>query len=163
MITALGWPVYVKPQLDELRRADAIFVLGGSGDAAYALALEYALQGLTTQVVFSNPNGAEAIWLTDLCSHQRYRFNVSCVEPDPPTTRGEAHAFQRLAESKGWHSVIVLAQTPHISRARYILERCFHGDLMMGKSETELWPLQWAWSYVYQTAGYVRAAVQSGC
>lgn len=161
--TVVGWPLYVTPQLDVLRRADAIFVLGGSGDVAYTLGLEYALQGQTSHVVFSNPNGSEAIWLNDLCSHQRYPFSVSCIEPDPATTRGEARALGRLARSNGWHSVIVLTDAPHISRARYIIQRCFHGDLMMGKSETELWPLEWAWSYVYQTAGFIRAALQSGC
>ncbi|GFG54433.1 hypothetical protein MAGR_58740 [Mycolicibacterium agri] len=163
VVTMLGWPVYVTPQVDQLRHADAVFVLGGSGDAAYTLGLEYALQGYTADVVFSNPNGAEAIWLTDLCSHQRYRFTVSCVEPNPRTTRGEARALERLATAKGWHSVIVLTDAPHITRARYIIQRCFHGDLMMRESETELSPLEWARSFIYQTAGFVRAAVQSGC
>jgi uncharacterized SAM-binding protein YcdF (DUF218 family) len=163
VVAILGWPVYVTPQLDELRRADAIFVLGGSGDAAYTLGLEYALQGQASDVVFSNPNGAEAIWLTDLCSHQRYPFTVTCVEPNPPTTRGEARALERLATSRAWHSVIVLTDAPHISRARYIIQRCFDGDLMMRKSETDLSPLEWAWSYAYQTAGFIRAALQSGC
>jgi uncharacterized SAM-binding protein YcdF (DUF218 family) len=162
-VIALGWPAYVTPKLDKLHRADAIFVLGGSGDSAYTLGLEYALQGLASNVVFSNPNGAEAIWLNDLCSHQRYSFTVTCVEPDPPTTRGEARALQRLARSKGWHSVIMLTVAPHISRARYVTQRCFDGDLIMGESETELSPLEWAWSYAYQTAGFVRAGLQSGC
>jgi uncharacterized SAM-binding protein YcdF (DUF218 family) len=162
-VTISGWPVYVAPQIDQLRRADAIFVLGGSGDGAYTLGLEYALQGKAAQVVFSNPNANEAIWLEDLCDHQRYAFKVTCVEPNPPTTRGEARALGRLATAQGWQRVIVLTGTPHISRARYIIQRCFTGDLMMAKSESDLSLLDWAWSYVYQTAGYVRAVLQAGC
>lgn len=146
-----------------LRPADAIFVLGGVGDERYTLALEHALEGYAPQVVFSNPNAAEAIWLRDLCSHRRYSFTVSCIEPDPPTTRGEARALRHLVEVNNWHSVIVVTWTPHISRARWILQRCFHGDLIMDAAGTELLPTDWVWSYVYQTAGYVRAALQSGC
>jgi hypothetical protein len=163
VIAAAGWPVYVRPQVDELGHADAIFVLGGHGDEPYTFGLEYALAGLADQVVFSNPNGAEAVWLVDLCDHRRYSFTVSCIEPDPPTTRGEAQAFTQLANSRGWHSVIVLTTAPHISRARFILQRCFDGQVMMGQTGTDEWPLQWAWSYLYQTAGYLRAAFQSGC
>lgn len=163
VVAVIGWPVYVNPQLESLRPADAIFVLGGPDDARYTLGIEYALEGLAPQLVFSNPVGAEAIWMIDLCRHQRYSFTVSCIEPDPPTTRGEARALRRLAESNGWESVIVVTYTPHISRARYILQRCFKGDLIMGETEADLSPPDWAWSYVYQTAGYVRAALQSGC
>ena len=163
VVTVLGWPVYVRPQRDKLRPADAIFVLGGPGDSRYTLGLEHALQGSAPQVVFSNPIGSDATWLTDLCMHQRYRFTVSCIEPDPPTTRGEARALRRLAQSKGWHSVIVVTDTPHISRARYILERCFDGVLIMNSNEGPLLPPDWAWSYVYQSVAFVRAALQSGC
>jgi hypothetical protein len=163
VIAAIGWPVYVRPQVDELHRADAIFVLGGQGDEAYTFGLEYALQGLADQVVFSNPNASEAIWLADLCDHRRYSFTITCLEPDPPTTRGEARAFEQLASSKEWRSVIVLTSAPHISRARFIIQRCFNGGIMMGQTGTDHWPSQWAWSYVYQTAGYVRAALQPGC
>lgn len=162
-IAALGWPVYVKPHLDELHQADAIYVLGGPGAERYSVGLEVALKGYASHVVMSNPIGAGSVWLTDLCTHQRYSFTVTCVEPQPPTTRGEARELRRLAESEGWQSVIVVTFMPHISRARYVLERCFDGDLMMNDSEVELSLADWAWNYAYQTAGYVRAALQSDC
>lgn len=163
VIAVLGWPVYVRPQTDVPRGADAIFVLGGGGDEPYTLALEYALEGYAGHVVFSNPNGADAVWLVDLCEHRRYPFEVSCIEPDPPTTRGEARALRRLAEINQWHSVMVITWVPHISRARWIIRRCFDGELVMVASGPNLSPPDWGWNYVYQTAGYVRAALQSGC
>jgi len=35
-----GLPVYVRPQIDQLRRADAILVLGGYGNARYDFGLD---------------------------------------------------------------------------------------------------------------------------
>lgn len=163
LVIALGWPVYVRPQIDKLRPADAVFVLGGTGTARYTVGLENALAGLAPRVVFSNPMGSSNVWLSDLCTHQRYEFAVSCIRPNPPTTRGEARALRDLANAEGWRSVIVVTYTPHISRARYIIERCFHGALMLDNSEEYMSPLDWAFSYIYQSAGYVHAALQSGC
>lgn len=163
LVTIAGWPVYVRPQRDELRKADAIFVLGGPGVARYTVGLEDALAGYAPRLVLSNPIGDDNTWLVDLCSHQRYDFAITCFVPDPPTTKGEARVLQRMAEAEGWKSVIVVTYLPHISRARYIIEQCYDGELMMDDAEAALTPFDWAWVYLYQTAGYVRAALQDGC
>jgi uncharacterized SAM-binding protein YcdF (DUF218 family) len=155
--------VYVTPQIDSLRRADAIFVLGGNGYERYPYAIELALQGLAPQVVVSNPAGFHDIWLTDLCAHQRYPFTVTCFEPEPATTKGEARELSKLATQEGWRTVIVVTFRPHISRARYILERCFDGELVMTESPSDLSVGYWMWAYAYQTLGYLRAAAEPGC
>ena len=158
-----GLPVYALPQTDPLRPADAIFVLGGNGYERYPYALELALQGLAPRVVVSNPAGDQDIWLTDLCKNQPYRFEVSCFVPDPATTKGEARELRRLAAAQGWHTVIVVTFRPHISRARYIVQQCFDGDVIMTESPADLSVGYWMWTYVYQTVGYFRAALQPGC
>jgi uncharacterized SAM-binding protein YcdF (DUF218 family) len=158
-----GLPVYVSPQIDSLRRADAIFVLGGNGYERYPYAIELALQGLAPRVVMSNPAGAQDIWLTDLCEHQRYAFTVSCFEPEPATTKGEASELRKLATEHGWRTVIVVTFRPHISRARYIIEQCFDGQLIMTESPADLSIGYWMWAYAYQTLGYVRAALDPDC
>jgi uncharacterized SAM-binding protein YcdF (DUF218 family) len=163
LIVAIGYPFYVEPQTDPLRSADAIVVLGGPGHERYPRGLELALAGYAPHLVMSNPSGAKDRWLTDLCTHRRYEFDVSCFEPDPPTTRGEARELRRLAEANNWHTVIVVTFTPHISRARYILSRCYDGELIMRASPADVAPGYWVFSYAYQTAGYVRAALQPGC
>jgi uncharacterized SAM-binding protein YcdF (DUF218 family) len=163
VVAAAGFPVYAAPQIDTLRPADAIFVLGGNGAERYPYALELALQGLAPRVVMSNPAGAQDIWLTDLCTRQRYPFTVSCFEPDPATTKGEAQELGRLARAEGWHTVIVVTFRPHISRARYIVQQCFDGQLIMTESPADLSPEYWVWAYAYQTVGYVRAAFEPGC
>ena len=158
-----GFPIYVTPQVDPLRRADAIFVLGGDGYERYPYALELALQGLAPRVVVSNPAGQQDIWLTDLCEHQHYRFTVRCFEPEPATTLGEARELRRLASDEGWRDVIVVTFRPHISRARYILEQCFDGELIMDDSPADLSIEDWLWAYFYQTGAYLRAALEPAC
>ena len=56
-----------------------------------------------------------------------------------------------------------MTYTPHVSRARYIVEKCFDGELIMAASPVRLSVLDWAWMYVYQTAGYVKSVLQGGC
>lgn len=158
-----GAPFYGMPRIDPLRHADAIFVLGGHGYERYPYALELAETGLAPRVVMSNPAGTQDIWLTDLCTHQRYAFRIQCFDPQPATTKGEARELRELADQNHWNSVIVVTFRPHISRARYILQRCFDGELLMTESPADISVGYWLWSYVYQTAGYARATLQKGC
>jgi uncharacterized SAM-binding protein YcdF (DUF218 family) len=145
------------------RRADAIFVLGGGAYERYPYALELALLDFAPRVVMSNPRGSRDIWMTDLCGSQRYDFPITCFEPTPSTTRGEAQELRRLAHLYGWKRVIVVTSVPHISRARFILDRCFDGELVMASSPEDISLSYWAWTYAYQTAGYVRAFSHTEC
>ena len=99
----------------------------------------------------------------ELCAAPHPRFNLHCFVPDPPTTKGEGRELRRLASQYGWRTVIVVTFRPHISRARFILEQCFDGDLVMVASPAHISVPRWAFEYVYQTAGYVRAVLQPGC
>jgi hypothetical protein len=80
-VVTAGFPIYVAPQIDDLRHADAIFVLGGRGYERYSYGLALALRGVAPQLVVSNPAGAQDIWLTDLCEHQRYAFTATALPP----------------------------------------------------------------------------------
>ena len=83
--------------------------------------------------------------------------------PDPSTTKGEGRTLRQLADENGWRTVIVVTFTPHVSRARFILAQCFDGALIMAASPGPTSALSWAFQYLYQTAGYVRALLQPGC
>lgn len=163
LLVAVGAPVYVMPQIDPLRRADAIVVLGGHDYERYAFGLGLALEGYAPEVVMSNPAGEADLWLTDLCDHRRYSFEVSCFVPDPPTTQGEAVAIGDYAAQRDWRSIIVVTMGPHISRARYIVAKCFRGDLIMRQSPAPMSLGCWIYTCLYQTAGYLKAALHSGC
>lgn len=158
-----GIPVYVRPQVDPLRHADAILVIGGYGEERYRLGIELSTHGWAPNLVVSNPVGAGDVWKRNYCSTPPVGVTVHCFAPDPPTTKGEARELRRLATQYGWHTVIVVTFKPHISRARYILEKCFNGDLVMVASPTHVSAFRWAYEYLYQTAGYLRAAFQPGC
>ena len=155
-----GYPVYVRPQIDTLRRADAILVVGGDAPRArYRYGLELARQGWAPHLVLSNPSGQ----VDRACARRDERFTTQCFEPDPPTTLGEARELRRLAHENGWRTVIVVTYPPHVSRARYIIGKCFDGELIMAASPGRLSALGWAWMYVYQSAGYVKSFVQGSC
>lgn len=158
-----GLPVYVRPQIDSLRRADAILILGGFGDSRYSYGLDLGLQGWAPNLVVSNPIGATDQWERNFCTAPPPRLTLHCFVPDPPTTKGEGLELRRLAEQYGWHTVIVVTFRPHISRARFILERCFLGDLIMVESPEHVPLSRWVFEYFYQTTGYLRAVLERGC
>jgi uncharacterized SAM-binding protein YcdF (DUF218 family) len=165
---AAGYPVYVRPQIDTVRKADAILVLGGtSAGARYRYGLDLARQGWAPNLVLSNPYGAEdrdtAELVTKICQTPQPGLNIVCFDPDPRTTLGEGAQLRRLADENHWETVIVVTFVPHVSRARYIIGKCFDGELVMVASPTHLGPVGWTWMYIYQTAGYIKAALQTDC
>lgn len=159
-----GVPVYVRPQTDPLRHADAILILGGTGQDRYPFGIELGVQGWAPTVVISLERlGMNDPWARKYCAKANPKFDTRCFVPDPPNTVGEARELRRLAARFGWRTVIVVTFRPHISRARFILAQCFDGDLVMVASPAQLSFSQWSFEYVKQTAAYVRAAVQPGC
>ena len=158
-----GWPVYVCPQVDQPRRADAVFVLGGADYGRYPFGFELGTQGWARTVVVSNPNGTDDPWLSETCRTPQAAFELICFSPTPATTRGEGQELRRLAAERGWSTVIVVTSRPHISRARFILARCFTGELVMVATPTPTSIKRWAFEYIAQTAGYIRAVLQPGC
>lgn len=159
-----GLPLYVRPQIDKPRRADAILILGGADYRRYPFGFDLGVDGgWAPDVVMSIPRGTHDWWLTDACSTRHPRIRLHCFVPDPPTTKGEGRELRRLAVQYGWRTVIVVTFRPHISRARFILEQCFTGDLVMVASPAHISDSRWGFEYVYQTAGYLRAMLQPGC
>ncbi|MFC6011344.1 YdcF family protein [Nocardia lasii] len=147
------WPVYVRPRVDDVRRADAILVLGGAHDGREQLGLRLAADGYAPRVLISNPY--EHSPMVNRICHGGYSFEVVCFDPEPRTTLGEGRALAHFGGD--WDRVIVVTFTPHISRARYILGKCWAGELLFVDPEPSLSPVRWAWDYAYQSAGYVKA------
>lgn len=161
---AAGYPVYVRPQTDQPRPADAILVLGGTASAQrYLTGLELAADGLAPALVLSNPYRPRDPVLDALCAGQQPGFAVVCFAPEPRTTLGEGRQLRRLEAENGWRSVIVVTSTPHVTRARYIIGKCFDGELIMIGTPARLSVAGWAWLYAYHSAGYVKSWLQGQC
>ncbi|WP_083897699.1 YdcF family protein [Nocardia vinacea] len=157
-----GLPVYVHPQTDPLRHADAIVVLGGTAYERFDVGLALAERGYAPQLLISRSTGEDDSVMDRYCA-PRFEFTVSCFVPDPWTTDGEAREIARRASLYGWRHIIVVTYTPHVSRARYIVGKCFHGELTMVASPSDDGLKFWTWMYIRQSAGYVRAFFSRGC
>ncbi|RDI62917.1 YdcF family protein [Nocardia pseudobrasiliensis] len=157
-----GLPVFVHPQVDPLRPADAIVVLGGTAYERFDIGLDLAERGYAPELLISRSTGADDSVMDKYCARE-YPFHVDCFVPDPWTTQGEAQEIARQTARHGWRHIIVITNTPHVSRARYIVGKCFHGQLTMVASPAESGLRYWAWMYIRQSGGYIRAFVSSGC
>lgn len=163
-VVAGGYPVYVDPQLDPVTHADAVVVLGGSDvDGRAEHGLELVQAGVADQLVLSNPYGSARTTTARICRGSFPGIDVSCFAPDPSTTQGEAQQIRALAAERGWHDIVVVTGVYHVSRARWIISRCYDGGLTMTAPASRPTLQNWVYQYAYQTLGYAKAALRTGC
>ena len=121
---ASGTIFFAHARPDSLVRADAIVVLGGEHDGREAYGLKLAEQGYAHTVLLSDLYGSTDSVMKKSC-RPRPDIEVICQQPVPSTTRGEALMARTLAETRGWHSIIVVSWRYHLPRARRIFDLCF--------------------------------------
>jgi len=156
---------FVHPEKDDPGTAEAIFVLGGGGDRV-DFALDLVRDGVATDVVFASPFVAEeGVWAARPCNAIRPErvpdeATFTCHEPDSGTTRGEARLLRDLALENGWESVVVVASTDQVTRARRLIERCWTGDARItGPDHDDPWPIR----AFYEWGAGMKATVIRGC
>ncbi|WP_062379480.1 hypothetical protein [Demequina pelophila] len=165
----VGIPLYVFPAHDEPREVDVAYVIGPPTDARMRVAEAMVAAGQADAVMVS---------VTEDPDVRRYHgraaavcdegvlgpeVKVVCLMPDPFTTRGEARALADEAQAHGWRSAAVITFTPHISRTRVIMERCFAGNIAYLDPGQSLPKRVWAYQYVYQTLAFVKVAAMPSC
>jgi hypothetical protein len=123
--------------------ADAVVVLAGGRDWRLDPALKLVDAGVAPVLAISSPF-EDAKWRTAhrLChgGDGPQPFKVVCFQAVPYSTRGEAETVSRLALHNGWHRLVVVTSTYHLTRARMLFRRCYHGSLWLVGTTS---PLQW--------------------
>ena len=153
IVALAGLPVYVFPQVDEVPKSEAVFVLGPPSDARLALAQQLRDGGFAERIVISvQPANGQTAENIALCRED----GVVCKVADPYTTRGEVLMMteQRAA------SVIVVTAMPHMARTRYLFDKCYPADFTVVAAERPSAIALWAYQYVYQSLAFVKAVFQ---
>ena len=143
-----------RPRYDTIGTADAVVVLGEPDDEALALARQLLDRGVSTQLLLLIPWGAPTV-----CDEPPAGVTVTCVVPDPKTTRGDARAIAAAAARHGWRSIAVVTWDTHVTRSRRLVEACFPGSVAITG-----YPLDGGLGELaHQVGGYVEALASSGC
>jgi uncharacterized SAM-binding protein YcdF (DUF218 family) len=150
------------PTINRVTKADAIVVLGPPDNSRVNKAQSLLAAGIADHLVISVPNFGFPR-THSICRDSMPGVTTTCFGPNPATTRGEAQEVARLVAENNWHTIVVVTSKFHVSRARMILDRCVNGRVEVISAHEDLSASDWAYQYVYQTAGYVRAFVQGGC
>jgi uncharacterized SAM-binding protein YcdF (DUF218 family) len=111
-------------------RADAVVVLSGGRDSRLDPAIRLVERHVAPLLVISGA-GYDPKWRTArrLCAHGARGYRVLCFDPKPYSTRGEAEEVARIAARRRWRSIVVVTSRYHVTRARMLFRRCFHGDV----------------------------------
>ncbi|MGA8371187.1 MAG: YdcF family protein, partial [Acidimicrobiales bacterium] len=123
IIVAASVLFFIEPSTNAPARSDAVVVLaGGNNSNRIDKGIELVKAGYAPRLYVSAPG------LTD-CPKSLPSVPITCFNPAPATTQGEAEYVGRLARQYHWHSIAVVTTTPQDSRARLRFERCFAGPV----------------------------------
>jgi len=165
-VAATGF-LFIWPSSDAVDRADAIISLG-NGPHGERLDRALSLLGRDAPVLVISRSRHPGARVTRLCSGRggtlaRGRL-VLCFRATPATTRGEAHEIRRLAAARGWHSLIVVTSTYHVTRARLLEERCYNGRLSVEGASARRGPLEFLGELAHEWGGLIWAlTVERDC
>ncbi len=165
LIGATGFAVFSEAPDDPLKRVDAVVVLAGDHDGREDYGLGLARRGLAQAVVLSDPYPTSDDVMRRACNETIAGVEVICGRPLAETTRGEASMVRRLADTRGWRSIIVVSWRFHLPRARMIFSQCFSNSpdalIMHAVPRAYRFNLaEWEYTYLYQYGAMVKALSQ---
>lgn len=145
--------------------ADVLFVLGPHDSGRVAYALQLMNSGVADELVVSTPVLGSVFRSepsTSFCAEE-HPYPVTCFEPDPSTTRGEAAQLARWRTERDWDRIIVLTTRPHVSRTRYVMGKCAGGPVTVWSYDAAMTPLGWAYQFAYQGLAFIKAIAMGEC
>jgi hypothetical protein len=87
---------------------------------------------------------------------------VTCFNPKPPNTQGEAEFAGRVARLHHWTSVAVVTAATQDTRARLRLSRCFPGQIYVVTAPMPA--RQWPFAIAYEWGATLKALfLQHSC
>lgn len=103
--------------------------------------------------------GRSQAGMARLCA--RHEPDVVCVAPQPTNTLGEARAFGRLADVRGWQRVAVVTSRDHLTRAALSVRQCTDAEVAAVAADPDAEPpmrrVRDEWLRTTATATIVRA------
>jgi uncharacterized SAM-binding protein YcdF (DUF218 family) len=149
--------LFVRPAVDEPRRADAMVMLGpGLNGERVREALRLFRRGLAPILVVSKARDPGWEAGRELCAEERPP-GVVCIRASPFTTRGEARAITRLASKRGWRSLLIVTSAYHVTRVRLLYGRCFDGRLDVVGARPEASLAEWVGAVAHEWGGLTYA------
>jgi hypothetical protein len=115
----LVWPASGMPS-----RVDAIVMMAGPGDRL-AVATQLADEHRAPVLVVSQGQHGYG----GPCPPPVAGVAITCFDPVPGDTRGEAEFAGHLARRYGWHSIVLVTSSEQATRARMMMERCYTGGV----------------------------------
>lgn len=165
VVVGVALPLVVIPETQPVPgETDAVVLLAG-GEGGRAVTAERVMpRGDTDLLVVSRTPDTEwpAGW--PRCGGSVDGYDITCFEPVPATTRGEARAIAEMAAQERWEAITLLTATHHVSRARMLFERCVDARVEVVGSTTELGPFGWVRAAAAELAALARdGLIQRGC
>ena len=149
--------LFIEPATNAPARSDAVIVLaGGNNGARIAKGIALVRSGYAPRLFVSAPGYKD-------CPKSLPSISITCFNPNPTTTQGEARFASALADRHHWHQIIVVSGTQQVTRARIRFDRCYHGSILMVAADPGGLG-SWVATVVYEWGALPKALIwQRGC
>ncbi len=156
--------LFITPARSEPVPADAIVVLAGGSGERIERGLDLIRQGYADVLVVSTGTGSAAGAVDCDASPDGGQPTVMCVAPPSDNTRGEAKMVADLAAEHGWSRILVVTSTYHVTRSRWMFERCTDAEVVAVAAAADI-PLPTHFNAVFHewAGALIAQTVQRGC
>lgn len=151
------------PRIDPVEHVDAMYVIGPV-ETRWPEALARGDEGVAPVFLATRSlDPAGTSYFPPDCGEQRAGYVVTCVIPDPYTTRGEARLLAEQVREHGWTHVAVFTSTAHVARTRMLMERCVPAQVSVWDYPRRQTIVGWLGEFAYQSGAWVKAQFIRGC